>query len=83
MEVIATDSREAILNAAEQIINYAGYAGLSMRELSTQSGLAKSTLYHYFEDKHQIYLSVLERDMARTVNDLAAAAAIDGPPMER
>ena len=50
MDVIATDSKETILNAAEHIIVHAGYAGLSMRELSKQSGLAKSTLYHYFDD---------------------------------
>ena len=64
-EVITVDSRQAILNAAEGILNRSGYAGLSMRELSRESGLAKSTLYHYFEDKHQIYLSVVEREHGR------------------
>ncbi|MEZ4581801.1 MAG: TetR/AcrR family transcriptional regulator [Caldilineaceae bacterium] len=63
METFASDSKQAILDAAEHIIARDGYAGLSMRELSKQSGLAKSTLYHYFVDKHEIYLSVLERDM--------------------
>ena len=83
MDVTATDSRETILNAAEQIITHAGYAGLSMRELSKQSGLAKSTLYHYFDDKHQIYLSVLERDLAMAVQKLSQAAAVAGPPVAR
>lgn len=83
MGVIATDSREVILNAAEQIITQAGYAGLSMRELSKQSGLAKSTLYHYFDDKHQIYLSVLERDLAQAADELTRAAAVEGTPLFR
>ena len=77
------DSRQSILNAAEEILGRAGYAGLSMRELSRESGLAKSTLYHYFEDKHDIYLSVLERDMLALDESIKEAAAIDGSPVDR
>lgn len=77
------DSKQAILDAAEEILGRAGYAGLSMRELSRVSGLAKSTLYHYFEDKHDIYLSVLERDMLALDESIKEAASIDGNPVER
>jgi AcrR family transcriptional regulator len=81
--VVTIDSKQAILNAAEGILNRSGYAGLSMRELSRESGLAKSTLYHYFEDKHQIYLSVVERDMVEFREQILAAIDTDGNAVER
>lgn len=83
METLTTDSKQAILDAAESIIARDGYAGLSMRELSKQSGLAKSTLYHYFVDKHEIYLSVLERDMEIHRSQLCAAAEEPGNALVR
>ena len=75
--VVTTDSKQAILDAAEQILALHGYAGLSMRELSRQSGLAKSTLYHYFQDKSEIYISVLERDVIIVGERLTLASQID------
>ena len=83
VETFASDSKQAILDAAEHIIARDGYAGLSMRELSKQSGLAKSTLYHYFVDKHEIYLSVLERDMEIHRARLCAAAEEPGDALAR
>ncbi len=45
--------------------------------------MAKSTLYHHFEDKEQIYLSVLERDMLSFEAHIAAAAASESDCVER
>lgn len=81
--VVTTDSKQAILDAAEQILALHGYAGLSMRELSRQSGLAKSTLYHYFQDKSEIYISVLERDVIVVGERLTLASQIDGDVFAR
>lgn len=77
-ETISTNSKDVILDAAEHLIAEHGYAGLSMRELSKHSGVAKSTLYHYFQDKREIYLSVLERDMTLLQRQLTEAAAAPG-----
>ena len=82
-EITAHDSKQAILDAAEEIIALHGYAGLSMRELSRQSGLAKSTLYHYFQDKSDIYISVLERDVLTAGERIAAANNQGGDPATR
>ena len=81
--MLVTDSRQTILDAAQELILRSGYAGLSMRELSRQSGLAKSTLYHHFADKHEIYLSVLERELLLHEEQLAAAAAVNGTSSQR
>jgi len=77
------DSKEAILDAAEGLIALHGYAGLSMRALSRRSGLAKSTLYHYFQDKSDIYISVLERDVVSAGERIAAADSQGGDPETR
>src|SRR5689334_16920449 len=74
----AFDSKEAVLDAAQRLINQYGYAGFSMRDLAQQSGLAKATLYHHFEDKREIFLQVLQRDLAVVRDHLTAAASTPG-----
>ncbi len=72
---VSTSSRELVLDAAHRLIVDHGYAGLSMRELARESGIAKGTIYHHFADKRDIYLSVLERDILAQCERMAAAAA--------
>ena len=69
-----TPSKEAILDAAQMLLAHHGYAGLSMRELAAESGLAKATIYHHFQDKNDLFRSVLERDMAMVYEQIVAAA---------
>ncbi len=69
-----TPSKEAILDAAQTLLAHHGYAGLSMRELAVESGLAKATIYHHFQDKNDLFRSVLERDMAMVHAQIVAAA---------
>lgn len=78
-EQTLSTSKQAILDAAQDLLARHGYAGLSMRELAIESGLAKATIYHYFQDKEEIFRQVLERDM-RTVHEhiLAAVAQEEG-----
>lgn len=75
--------RAAILDAAQQLILQHGYAGLSMRELSRQSGLAKGTIYYYFQDKQEIFLSALERDIQTVQTHLIQAAEQEGDCIQR
>ncbi|MCB9139306.1 MAG: TetR/AcrR family transcriptional regulator [Caldilineaceae bacterium] len=80
VQAVAQNSRESILDAAQQLIARHGYDGFSMRELSQHSGVAKSTLYHYFQDKREIYLNVLERDMRLLQEKLAAMVGTSAEP---
>ncbi len=66
-------SKQAILDAAQALLVQYGYAGLSMRELALASGFAKATIYHYFQDKEEIFRQVLERDMRNVRNHVVAA----------
>jgi AcrR family transcriptional regulator len=73
-----TPSKEAVLDAAQRLIHQYGYTGFSMRDLAHESGLAKATIYHHFQDKREIFLQVLERDLITVRDRVTAAAATPG-----
>jgi TetR/AcrR family transcriptional regulator, cholesterol catabolism regulator len=71
-------SKEAVLEAAHYLIQQHGLSGFSMRDLAQQSGLAKATIYHHFQDKREIFFQVLERDLTMIRDHIVAAAATPG-----
>lgn len=74
-EVAFTPQKEAILDAAQEIFARHGFEGLSIRDLASQCGLAKATIYHHFRDKQEIFMSVLERDVGHVHTQILQAAA--------
>src|SRR3954447_12903217 len=54
-------SRDAILDAATDLISRLGYAAASISKISTACGLPASSIYWHFGSKDGIYLAVLER----------------------
>lgn len=80
---VTSASKQAILDAAQNLLAVHGYAGLSMRELASESGLAKATIYHHFQDKRDIFLNVLERDMQTVRAHIMAAAAAQNNPVDQ
>ena len=57
-----------ILDAAAQIFFEKGYEGASMRDLSRQSGMSLSGLYHYFDSKEKL-LYLIQRHTFLTILD--------------
>ncbi|MEN9647102.1 MAG: hypothetical protein RL238_3771 [Actinomycetota bacterium] len=53
-------SRRRILDAAAAIAGERGYAGTSISEVSTRSGLPKSSIYWHFADKDALFAAVIE-----------------------
>ncbi len=68
-------SRDKILDVAESLFARRGYAGIGLREVADASGLSKSSLFHHFRSKEQLYHEVLLR-MLRHIEERFAAAAI-------
>ena len=55
MEVImASDTKDRILEAALEMFSQNGYAGTNIRELSASLGLVKSGVYKHYESKEAI-----------------------------
>jgi AcrR family transcriptional regulator len=58
-------SREKILDVAEALFARRGYSGVGLREVASQVGLGKSSLFHHFRSKTQLYGEVLDRVLHR------------------
>ena len=57
--------RQAVLDAAETYFHQVGYEAFSMAQLARNTGLAKGTLYLYFETREEIFLTLYEQSLIR------------------
>lgn len=55
------ERRELILRAAAELFGERGYAGTTLDEIASRSGVTKPILYHHFASKKALYLALLER----------------------
>jgi AcrR family transcriptional regulator len=51
----------AILDAAERVFGTHGFDGGSMREISTEAGVAQALLHYHYKNKDRLYEAVFER----------------------
>jgi TetR/AcrR family transcriptional regulator len=79
----APTSREKILDVAEALFARRGYAGVGLREVAQGVGLGKSSLFHHFRSKAELYLAVLRRVFERIDERIAPALAPGGGHAER
>ncbi|MEY7971920.1 TetR/AcrR family transcriptional regulator [Saccharomonospora xinjiangensis] len=52
-------TRDVIVEAAGRILRTRGYAHATTKEIAREAGYSEATLYKYFTDKTEIFLSVL------------------------
>jgi TetR/AcrR family transcriptional repressor of nem operon len=76
-------SRDKILDAAETLFAKRGYAGVGLSELAEVVGLGKSSLFHHFENKAQLYAAVAARILRRIEERLVRSLAKGGDPLAR
>ncbi len=65
MASVPNTSREKILDVAEALFARRGYAGVGLREVADGVGLGKSSLFHHFPTKLDLYNEVMGRVLAR------------------
>lgn len=65
--------REAILAVASKALGRRQYASVTMAEIAEQCGLAKGTLYLYFDSKEELFLATLEVELAAWFDRLGAS----------
>jgi AcrR family transcriptional regulator len=73
--VVAKDTEERILDAAEQCLRHLGLRRLSMGDVATQAGLSRGSVYRYFPDRRTLVDAVLERTAQRFVD--ASTVTVD------
>lgn len=64
-------SRDKILDVAEALFAQRGFAGVGMQEVAQRVGLGKSSLFHHFATKLDLYVEVIVRVIARFGDRLA------------
>jgi TetR/AcrR family transcriptional regulator len=79
----AESNRDKIVEAAEELFARRGYAGVGLSEIAESVGLGKSSLFHHFRSKAQLYAAVVERILAQIELELIRALAAGGSPAER
>ena len=60
-----TDLREAILEAAQQLLVREGYGSLTMRHIAQRAGCSVGSLYLYLERKEGLLFALLDRAQER------------------
>lgn len=58
------DRVDRIIRAAAQIIITDGYTRFSTNAVAAKAGVGIASVYEYFDDKHDLLVAVLEREMA-------------------
>jgi AcrR family transcriptional regulator len=76
-------SRDKILDCAENLFARRGFAGTGLAEVAERVGLGKSSLFHHFRSKAQLYGAVMARILRRIEARLTEALAAGGSPPER
>ena len=62
-------TRDVILDAAERLFAQRGFAGVSMRDITGETGLKnQASLYHHFRNKRALYEAVLARGIGHIVS---------------
>lgn len=77
------DQRDAILARAAELFARRGYAGTTMNDIADACGLSKATLYHYYDDKVALLVSICEEHVGTLRELVAAVDALRLPPEAR
>jgi len=76
-------SRDKILDVAEGLFARRGYAGVGMREVAEGVGLGKSSVFHHFKSKAELYSAVCIRILGTIEDRLVRSLAQGGRPTVR
>lgn len=66
-------TRARILEAAEELFVELGFNGTSVEEIAERAGYTRGAFYSNFEDKDDVFLSVLDDHLARRVEEVSRA----------
>lgn len=64
------DRQEAILSAAGEEFAANGYGGASLARIIDAAGISKGSLYYYFDDKADLFTSVIDETLKRLMSDM-------------
>lgn len=78
-----TDTREAILDAADGLMQRFGFRKMTMDDIAREAGISKRTIYTYFPSKEEVGLSSIARVVEHAQATMREAADQSGSAAER
>jgi AcrR family transcriptional regulator len=76
-------TREALLVAATRVFAARGYHGASVVEIAAEAGRTSGAVYANFESKEQLFLEMIDAQLAGQAEELAELEALDDPAQVR
>jgi TetR/AcrR family transcriptional regulator, transcriptional repressor for nem operon len=79
----STDTRRAILDAAQRIMAHKGYAAVGINEVLAEAGVPKGSFYHYFSSKDAFGEAMMKSYFQEYLADMDRTLGRSGPAAER
>jgi AcrR family transcriptional regulator len=76
---VATNTRDALVEAAAKLLDAGGLAAVTLREVGRQAGVSRAAPYRHFADKEALLAAVAARELTALGMQLGEAAAHGGP----
>jgi TetR/AcrR family transcriptional regulator, acrAB operon repressor len=70
-------TRETLLNAALEVFRHKGFAATTLEEIADAARVTRGAIYHHFDNKAEIYQTLL-LESGRKVRELIPAAIAEG-----
>jgi AcrR family transcriptional regulator len=77
----ASERRAQLLDVARRVFGKSGFNGVSMDDVAKEAGVTKPILYDHFPSKKELYLALLDADLA-ALHD-SVKQALDSPTGNR
>ncbi len=68
------NKKEKIYEIAAKVFGERGYDGASLDEIALRSKVAKGTIFYYFKNKEELFLSLIERGLSRLTEEIVVIA---------
>lgn len=77
------ETKRRIMIVAVALFAHKGYSATTTREIVEQAGVTKPMLYYYFEDKQDLYMTIVRGAMEALLTDLRIAVTQETVPVEQ
>ena len=71
------DTRQAIVNAAQELFAHKGFQSTTVREIAARAGVNIAMVYYYFQTKEKLYRTIIEDSFQSLAQLLIACVEAD------
>jgi AcrR family transcriptional regulator len=82
-EIVTAFRTREILAAARKLLEQRGLEAMTMEEIATAAGVAKGTLYLYFQSKDELILAMISQVGENILQDVESSLQAPGTPPEK